>query len=89
VHRGESPSAACCSVEEQLNLIGFGVHISFVRSITMDKWSEEQVKKMKVGESSLVHEGLVKAVLRLITTMTVIARRSRLIQSKILLRRAY
>ncbi|WWC73604.1 uncharacterized protein I206_107576 [Kwoniella pini CBS 10737] len=28
---------------------GFGVHISFVRSITMDKWSEEQLKKMKLG----------------------------------------
>ncbi|TXT12984.1 hypothetical protein VHUM_01385 [Vanrija humicola] len=28
---------------------GFGVHISFVRSITMDKWSEDQVKKMKLG----------------------------------------
>ncbi|EIW71403.1 hypothetical protein TREMEDRAFT_67748 [Tremella mesenterica DSM 1558] len=28
---------------------GFGVHISFVRSITMDKWSEDQLKKMKMG----------------------------------------
>ncbi|WVR07979.1 hypothetical protein IAU60_005022 [Kwoniella sp. DSM 27419] len=28
---------------------GFGVHISFVRSITMDKWSDEQLKKMKLG----------------------------------------
>ncbi|WVN87510.1 uncharacterized protein L203_102692 [Cryptococcus depauperatus CBS 7841] len=28
---------------------GLGVHISFVRSITMDKWSDEQVKKMKLG----------------------------------------
>ncbi|ORX37629.1 hypothetical protein BD324DRAFT_579232 [Kockovaella imperatae] len=28
---------------------GFGVHISFVRSITMDKWSEEQLKKMRLG----------------------------------------
>ena len=28
---------------------GFGVHISFVRSITMDKWSEDQLKKMRVG----------------------------------------
>lgn len=26
-----------------------GVHISFVRSITMDKWSEQQVKKMDLG----------------------------------------
>jgi len=29
--------------------IGFGVHISFVRSITMDKWSDDQLKKMKVA----------------------------------------
>ncbi|ORY34614.1 hypothetical protein BCR39DRAFT_513626 [Naematelia encephala] len=28
---------------------GFGVHISFVRSITMDKWSEDQLKKMRLG----------------------------------------
>jgi hypothetical protein len=33
----------------QLTRAGFGVHISFVRSITMDKWSEDQLKKMKVG----------------------------------------
>lgn len=33
-------------------MLGFGVHISFVRSITMDKWSDEQVKKMKVGSST-------------------------------------
>lgn len=25
------------------------MHISFVRSITMDKWSDEQLKKMKVS----------------------------------------
>lgn len=55
----------------------------------MDKWSEEQVKKMKVGECSLVHEGLVKAVLRFIATMTLLHRPSRLVQSKILPRRAY
>lgn len=34
------------------NPLGFGVHISFVRSITMDKWSDEQLKKMKVCRSS-------------------------------------
>ncbi|KAL7425225.1 ADP-ribosylation factor GTPase-activating protein gcs1 [Cryptotrichosporon argae] len=28
---------------------GFGVHISFIRSITMDKWSDEQLKKMRLG----------------------------------------
>ncbi|KAL6588473.1 ArfGap-domain-containing protein [Neocallimastix sp. 'constans'] len=26
-----------------------GVHISFVRSITMDKWSDDQLKKMQLG----------------------------------------
>ncbi|KAG8807178.1 Zn finger-containing GTPase- Activating Protein for ARF [Serendipita sp. 399] len=28
---------------------GLGVHISFVRSITMDEWTEEQMKKMRIG----------------------------------------
>lgn len=28
---------------------GLGVHISFVRSVTMDSWSEIQIKKMEVG----------------------------------------
>ncbi|XP_065843116.1 ADP-ribosylation factor GTPase-activating protein 1-like [Oscarella lobularis] len=28
---------------------GLGVHISFVRSTTMDKWKETEVEKMKVG----------------------------------------
>lgn len=28
---------------------GLGVHISFVRSLTMDSWSTKQVKKMKMG----------------------------------------
>lgn len=54
--------AICCSLRRlsmgdivgnvcwtQLTRAGFGVHISFVRSITMDKWSDEQLKKMKVG----------------------------------------
>ncbi|KAI7882238.1 Arf GTPase activating protein [Lichtheimia hyalospora FSU 10163] len=27
----------------------FGVHISFVRSITMDKWFDDQLKKMEMG----------------------------------------
>ncbi|KAI9100983.1 hypothetical protein DFS34DRAFT_449767 [Phlyctochytrium arcticum] len=26
-----------------------GVHVSFVRSVTMDKWSEDQVRKMELG----------------------------------------
>ncbi|EIN10512.1 ArfGap-domain-containing protein [Punctularia strigosozonata HHB-11173 SS5] len=28
---------------------GYGVHISFVRSVSMDTWSEEQVKRMQLG----------------------------------------
>ncbi|KAF9006615.1 hypothetical protein BDQ17DRAFT_293202 [Cyathus striatus] len=28
---------------------GFGVHISFVRSISMDTWSEDQIKRMQLG----------------------------------------
>ncbi|KAL2536092.1 ADP-ribosylation factor GTPase-activating protein 1 [Forsythia ovata] len=28
---------------------GLGVHISFVRSMTMDSWSEIQLKKMELG----------------------------------------
>ncbi|KAJ4479234.1 ArfGap-domain-containing protein [Lentinula aciculospora] len=28
---------------------GFGVHVSFVRSISMDTWQDEQVKRMQLG----------------------------------------
>ncbi|THG96221.1 hypothetical protein EW026_g5574 [Hermanssonia centrifuga] len=28
---------------------GFGVHISFVRSVSMDTWHEEQIKRMQLG----------------------------------------
>ncbi|KAF2365304.1 Arf GTPase activating protein [Trinorchestia longiramus] len=28
---------------------GLGVHLSFVRSITMDKWKEQELEKMKIG----------------------------------------
>src|SRR5438067_1054288 len=28
---------------------GLGVHLSFVRSITMDKWKDTELEKMKVG----------------------------------------
>ena len=28
---------------------GLGVHLSFVRSVTMDKWKDSEVQKMKVG----------------------------------------
>ncbi|TFK55604.1 ArfGap-domain-containing protein [Heliocybe sulcata] len=28
---------------------GFGVHISFVRSVSMDTWQDEQIRRMKLG----------------------------------------
>ena len=28
---------------------GLGVHLSFVRSVTMDKWKDVEIEKMKVG----------------------------------------
>lgn len=28
---------------------GLGVHLSFVRSISMDKWKDTELEKMKVG----------------------------------------
>ena len=28
---------------------GLGVHLSFVRSISMDKWKDAELEKMKVG----------------------------------------
>ncbi|KLO15913.1 ArfGap-domain-containing protein [Schizopora paradoxa] len=28
---------------------GFGVHISFVRSVSMDSWQKEQIERMKIG----------------------------------------
>ncbi|TDL29831.1 ArfGap-domain-containing protein [Rickenella mellea] len=28
---------------------GFGVHISFVRSVSMDTWQEDQIRRMKLG----------------------------------------
>ncbi|KAL8284149.1 hypothetical protein RQP46_004898 [Phenoliferia psychrophenolica] len=35
---------------------GLGVHISFVRSLTMDKWTEVQVTKMRVGGNKKCRE---------------------------------
>ncbi|KAI8876480.1 ArfGap-domain-containing protein [Backusella circina FSU 941] len=34
----------------------FGVHISFVRSITMDKWYDDQLKKMELGGNKKARE---------------------------------
>ena len=33
---------------------GLGVHLSFVRSVTMDKWKESELEKMKVLSCWLV-----------------------------------
>jgi hypothetical protein len=33
-------------------IAGFGVHISFIRSITMDKWKDLERLKMKVSFAS-------------------------------------
>uniref|UniRef100_A0AC34QP86 Arf-GAP domain-containing protein n=1 Tax=Panagrolaimus sp. JU765 TaxID=591449 RepID=A0AC34QP86_9BILA len=35
---------------------GLGVHISFVRSITMDKWKDKELQKMKVGGNKKAKE---------------------------------
>ncbi|KAI0677332.1 ArfGap-domain-containing protein [Trametes maxima] len=35
---------------------GFGVHVSFVRSVSMDTWQEEQIKRMQLGGNALFRE---------------------------------
>jgi ADP-ribosylation factor GTPase-activating protein 1 len=35
---------------------GLGVHLSFVRSISMDKWKEQEISKMKVGGNQKARE---------------------------------
>ncbi|VDD95491.1 unnamed protein product [Enterobius vermicularis] len=35
---------------------GLGVHVSFVRSVTMDKWKESELAKMKVGGNKNARE---------------------------------
>eukprot|EP00271_Cylindrocystis_brebissonii_P014173 TRINITY_DN35431_c0_g1_i1.p1 TRINITY_DN35431_c0_g1~~TRINITY_DN35431_c0_g1_i1.p1 ORF type:complete len:550 (+),score=83.13 TRINITY_DN35431_c0_g1_i1:292-1941(+) len=37
---------------------GLGVHISFVRSVSMDSWSEIQLKKMEAGGNSTLNDFL-------------------------------
>ncbi|XP_019440954.1 PREDICTED: ADP-ribosylation factor GTPase-activating protein AGD7-like [Lupinus angustifolius] len=39
---------------------GLGVHISFVRSVNMDSWSEIQIKKMEAGGNDKLHEFLAR-----------------------------
>ncbi|KAH8094858.1 ArfGap-domain-containing protein [Cristinia sonorae] len=35
---------------------GFGVHVSFVRSVSMDTWQEEQIKRMQLGGNAPFNE---------------------------------
>ncbi|XP_043945832.1 ADP-ribosylation factor GTPase-activating protein 1 isoform X2 [Protopterus annectens] len=37
---------------------GLGVHLSFVRSVTMDKWKDTELEKMKAGGNAKFHEFL-------------------------------
>lgn len=39
---------------------GLGVHVSFVRSITMDKWKEAEVSKMRAGGNATAKAFLEK-----------------------------
>ncbi|KAL2458650.1 ADP-ribosylation factor GTPase-activating protein AGD7 [Abeliophyllum distichum] len=39
---------------------GLGIHISFVRSVTMDSWSEIQLKKMELGENERVNQFILQ-----------------------------
>lgn len=39
---------------------GLGVHISFVRSVTMDSWSEIQIKKMEAGGNEKLNAFLLQ-----------------------------
>ncbi|KAB1224046.1 putative ADP-ribosylation factor GTPase-activating protein AGD6 [Morella rubra] len=39
---------------------GLGVHISFVRSVTMDSWSEIQIKKMEAGGNEQLNSFLAQ-----------------------------
>jgi ADP-ribosylation factor GTPase-activating protein 1 len=39
---------------------GLGTHISFVRSVTMDAWTEAQIKRMKKGGNQQCKDFLIK-----------------------------
>ncbi|KAL2541005.1 ADP-ribosylation factor GTPase-activating protein AGD7 [Abeliophyllum distichum] len=39
---------------------GLGVHISFVRSVTMDSWSEIQLKKMELGKNERFNQFILQ-----------------------------
>ncbi|KAL2533722.1 ADP-ribosylation factor GTPase-activating protein AGD7 [Abeliophyllum distichum] len=39
---------------------GLGVHISFVRSVTMDSWSEIQLKKMELGGNDKFNQFMIQ-----------------------------
>lgn len=39
---------------------GLGVHLSFVRSISMDKWKDIELEKMKVSLSSFLSSFVLK-----------------------------
>merc|ERR1712232_557713 len=39
---------------------GLGVHVSFVRSVTMDRWTRPQLQRMRLGGSARFQEFLTK-----------------------------
>jgi Putative GTPase activating protein for Arf len=71
---------------------GLGVHLSFVRSVRMDHWTDDQVALMRVGGNDngnafLTQHGIVEAIVSSTTTSTTSqeiddATRRRLIQAK-------
>ena len=45
-----------CSGEHR----GFGVNVSFIKSVTLDSWTEVQVNIMKVGGNQRLRDFLLK-----------------------------